>query len=171
VGWEPLDLGVFGFAHCVDGKANQEVKNGARVILVVAAIGFLTNLVWEVAQAPLYGGFISFSRNFFMCFIASIVDAVTILLIYMGFAAYYRDLKWLNRFSWKDVVLVMAVGFLIAVIYEKWAFALDLWSYTPRMPMVPAIEVGLLPVLQMMLLPPLTFYLTKVIVERNRAKT
>jgi amino acid transporter len=147
------------------------VKNGARVILVVAAIGFLTNLVWEVAQAPLYGGFISFSRNFFMCLIASIVDAVTILLIYMGFAVYYRDLKWLVRFNWKDVVLVMAVGFLIAVIYEKWALAVEQWSYGSQMPMVPATDIALLPVLQMMLLPPLTFYLTKMIVERNRAKT
>lgn len=154
----------------MDGKANQEVRPSTKVISLVAAIGFLTNLVWEVAQAPLYEGFISFSHNFFLCFIASIVDAATILLIYAGFVAYYREVTWLGRFSWKEAALTMAIGFLIALIYEKWAFAIDLWSYTSRMPMVPGTDVGLLPVLQMMLLPPLTFYLTKVIVEREPGK-
>lgn len=154
----------------MDGKPNKEMKAGTRVIALVAVIGFLTNLVWEVAQAPLYGGFISFSQNFFMCFIASIVDAITILLIYAGFAAYYRELTWLGRFSWKEAALIMAIGFIIATIYEKWAFAIDLWSYTSRMPMVPATDVGLLPVLQMMLLPPLTFYLTKKVLGREPGK-
>ena len=140
------------------------MRSGTKVISLVAAIGFLINLFWEVEQAPLYEGFVSFSHNFFMCFIASIVDAVTILLIYAGFAAYYRDLSWLSRFRWREAALTMAIGFLIALIYEKWAFAIDLWSYTSRMPIVPGTDVGLLPVLQMMLLPPLTFYLSKVTV-------
>lgn len=53
--------------------------------------------------------------------------------------------------------LVIAVGIeWLAVFIANW------WAYTARMPLVPALNVGLVPVAQMLVLPPLIFRITTI---------
>jgi len=54
--------------------------------------------------------------------------------------------------------MTVAAGLAIAVAVEWLGLhVLRRWSYTPRMPLVPGLEVGLVPVAQMVILPPLVF--------------
>lgn len=133
----------------------------SRLVLSIFLTAFLLNLVWENVQAPLYEGYTSFWEHFMLCFWASLVDAVVILLLYGLFAAWYRDFYWLKYMDWKSAAVLMLIGGLIAVGFEYWAFETETWAYAENMPVVPYIKTGLSPLLQMMLLPLITFYLLK----------
>jgi hypothetical protein len=56
------------------------------------------------------------------------------------------------------------LGLAYAVLVELAGLAAGSWSYTERMPVVPVFGVGLWPLLQMTLLPPLVFLFAKWLV-------
>jgi hypothetical protein len=139
-----------------------------RLILYIIIIGFLLNLIWENAQAPLYEGYESFWQHFMICFWASLVDVAVILLIYGLFAIWYKDFFWITYMNWKIGTLLITAGGIIAVGFEYWAFESGTWAYTENMPIVPVLMTGLSPLLQMMLLPLLTFWLSyKLVIKRE----
>jgi hypothetical protein len=61
--------------------------------------------------------------------------------------------------------LLSFTGGVIAVGFEKWALAVEQWFYTDDMPMVPLLHVGWLPLLQLMILPSLTCYISGILVK------
>ena len=61
--------------------------------------------------------------------------------------------------SKKRFVAIAITGFILAVIIEKYALAIGRWSYNPLMPIIPILNVGLIPILQMIILPIAIFYL------------
>jgi hypothetical protein len=75
-------------------------------------------------------------------------------------AAWYRDFFWVEYLNWKAAVTIILAGGAIAVGFEYWAMETESWAYTEDMPVVPYMEIGLSPLLQMMLLPLLTFWLS-----------
>ncbi len=58
--------------------------------------------------------------------------------------------------------LNVAVGLVITIILEALATGpLERWSYTSSMPTLPVLGTGLLPLLQWILLPPLTLWFVR----------
>lgn len=129
-------------------------------MLMIFIIGFLLNLIWENAQGPLYKGFTNFWDHFWICFLASIVDAVIILLLYGLFAAWYKNINWVQHLNWQSAALLILLGGAMAVGFEQWALATEQWDYADSMPVVPFLNTGLSPLLQFMLLPLLTYLLS-----------
>ena len=129
-----------------------------RLIFYIFIMGFLLNLIWENAQAPLYEGYTNFWDHFMMCFWASLVDAAVVLLLYCLLAVWYKDFYWVRYIKWESAAVLVLLGGGIAIGFEQWAFKNEMWSYTDRMPVV-LLNTGLSPLLQMMLLPFLTFYI------------
>lgn len=136
-----------------------------RLLLLTLFIGFLTNLVWENAQAFLYEGYTGFLAHFMICLVAAVVDALVILLLYFFIAIIYRDIYWIQRWNWKPILLLIVLSGMIAIVFEKWALSRNEWNYTNAMPVVPLLHVGLLPLLQLMVLPVLTFYITSKVLK------
>lgn len=66
-----------------------------------------------------------------------------------------------------DFLALAIIGFIVAVAIEQHALIVEKWSYAPAMPIIPALEVGLTPIIQMTLLLPLTFYLTGLSGKKN----
>ena len=55
---------------------------------------------------------------------------------------------------------MLMVGLVLGVTVEWLAvYVLHRWAYTARMPRVPGLDVGLVPVAQMLVLPPVIFRL------------
>lgn len=138
----------------------------------ILAIGFTVNLIWENAKAPFYKGYDGFFQHFGVCLVAAVVDALVLLLLYFLVAAFNHNLYWPLKVKLWQYGLLAFIGGVLAVWFEKWALAGEQWSYTNEMPVVPVLDVGLLPLLQLMLLPGLTFYLsaraTKLYLRRGQ---
>lgn len=67
----------------------------------------------------------------------------------------------------KGYAILTLAGVFMAIAIEWVAVhMLERWSYAQAMPLVPGIEVGLIPVLQMVLLPPLVFGIVAAVSTR-----
>ena len=130
-----------------------------KTFLTVAGTSLLLNLVWENLQAPLYQGYNNFWQHLPICFVASLGDVLIILVLYFVGAIIHRNIFWIAKMSRADVVLVITLGALIAVGIETWALQSGRWQYTSLMPLVSYVKIGLLPVMQLTLLPIPTFSL------------
>ena len=131
------------------------------LFLLIAGVSFLLNVAWENLQAPLYQGYSNFWQHFPICSVASLGDVLIILVLYFVLAVINRDMLWIKKISKGDVILIISLGALVAVGIEKWALATLRWQYASAMPLIPYAEVGLLPVLQMIVLPVVTYYISK----------
>lgn len=124
--------------------------------------GFLLHLLWENLQAPFYQGYVSFSQHFWKCLKATATgDMLSMIIIYTVLALIHRDFFWVqergvyaNPATW---LLPILLGSLFAIGIELWALEAHRWEYA-TMPTV--FGIGLLPLLQMMFLPPLALLLT-----------
>jgi hypothetical protein len=131
-----------------------------RTITAVFVAAVIVNYPWELAQTPLYEGMGDFSRMLWHCFVASLGDGVLVLLIFgVGWAAFGRR-DWYVQPGLRGYALMLAAGLAVAVAVQWAAVRIaGQWAYNDRMPVVPLLGVGLAPLAQMLLLPPLIFRL------------
>lgn len=91
-----------------------------------------------------------------MCTKATLGDVVIALVAFWSTAAVARSRLWFlapARIAW---VTYLAVGVLLTVSFEWLATGvLQRWNYTAAMPRLPRTPIGLLPLLQWIVLPPL----------------
>ena len=126
---------------------------------------FVLHLLWENMQAPLYVGFISFREHFLVCLRAAWGDMLFMLIIYAVLAIVQKNIWWLTdahayaqAATW---LIAIFLGIVLAVSFELWAVYIALrWQYASAMPIIPIIRVGLTPVLQMLMIPVSTLFIT-----------
>lgn len=130
-------------------------------VVAVALSAFLVNEVWEVAQMFAYirptGA--SWISEFARCTRAAAGDVVIILGIGAIGALASGDPAWSLTGKRNVYVASSVLGLVYATLLERLALAEGRWSYADAMPLVPLLGVGLLPLLQMVLLPPLSIWL------------
>jgi hypothetical protein len=125
---------------------------------------FLLNLIWENAQAPLYVGYNGFAAHFWSCFSATGGDVLIVAMIYCAFALLTPHWNWYRDADRRTYLVLASVGAVAAIILEWWALATSRWSYA-AMPIIPIFGVGLLPVLQLTLIPPAVVFLVRSFAE------
>lgn len=125
------------------------------VIFVVAVMG---NYPWELAQAPLYVGMSSFRAIWWHCFVASLGDGLLVLGIFAVGWLLRREHTWFVHPGAQGYGVMVMTGLVIGVAIEWIAVhLLGRWLYTAAMPLVPGLAVGMVPIIQMLVLPPLVF--------------
>jgi hypothetical protein len=135
------------------------LRETLRLQAAIFAVAVPLNLAWEVAQAQLY----AFPRQGIVtdlvgCLVPSLGDGLMTLAIYWSGWLVFRRPGWVLRPGAGGFALAVLVGLLLAIGVEWNALYLTgAWAYGPGMPLVPVLGVGLLPVLQMLVLPPITF--------------
>lgn len=143
-------------------KEHNNVKNDlAKIILILSSIAFVINLIWENAQAPLYAGYTSFGQHFWICLLGTLGDVAIILLLYSVPALLRKNTLWFKHAKILDYCVLIVLGGVVAILIEQWALSTGRWYYNQRMPIILLFKVGLLPFLQMLVLPPVIFYLLK----------
>ncbi|HAI98319.1 TPA: hypothetical protein DCL30_02100 [Candidatus Peribacteria bacterium] len=140
----------------------RELRNHWLSPLIFLGASFILNLFWENLQAPLYAGFTSFHEHFWICFKAAGGDLLFMLVIYAALAIIHRDPFWIsNRQTYAHPatwIITPLIGALLAVAFELWAvYVAHRWQYA-AMPLIPVVATGLLPVLQMIVIPPLALF-------------
>lgn len=118
----------------------------------LALVAVVLNWPWEMAQMFAYVETASrpWASTLWRCLRASARDAaLTILAVSFG--------VWLaRRAPWAYVAA--ATGSLTALLVEWTALSMGAWSYNERMPIVPLVDAGLWPVLQLTILVPVAMW-------------
>lgn len=131
-------------------------------------MAYLLSLIWENLQMPLYGGYSHFTILGIGCFLSALWDALFICALYATIAMITKDMLWIVRMSTRQRVIVLLLGLVFAILYEKYALFIERYSYTEAMPIIPLLDVWFTPILQMLLLPLVTYHMTRSVVFRQR---
>ena len=129
-----------------------------RTIVTIFVVSVMVNYPWELVQTPLYEGMDDFSRMLWHCFSASLGDGLLVLLIFGVGWLLTGQQEWFINPGGRGYTIMLASGLVIAVAVEWVAVQIaGQWGYSDRMPIIPLLGIGLAPVAQMLLLPPLIF--------------
>jgi hypothetical protein len=135
-------------------------------------VAVLLNYVWELAQAPLYVGWDSYSAAvWWHCFVASLGDGVMVLLIVATGRSILHRWDWFEQPGVPGYLLMLMAGLVLASSVEWVAvYLFERWKYTHKMPTIPELGIGLVPIAQMLSLPPLIFRIVAVLGEKKGAR-
>jgi len=140
-------------------------------IAVFLAYAFFLNLVWEILQVPLYRGttllwdtFTAASlsdQNYWSVLLyATLGDVVYISLIWALIAFLERDISWLARPMKNRVsAYVIMLGLLLSTLIEWRGLGSGHWSYSVLMPIVPFLDIGWSPFIQLAATGRVSFFL------------
>jgi hypothetical protein len=124
----------------------------------VSLFSFLLHFVWETWQMPLYEGGLSMPHwtGIGICTRATLGD-VGIALCAFGVPAYVLAGRlWILSPERRQWVTYLGIGIVITIVFEYLAVeVLGRWSYAARMPRLPLLGTGLLPILQWIVVPSL----------------
>jgi hypothetical protein len=134
---------------------SDSMKDSNKFYIVLACVSFGLNWVWEMTQMFAFdmGPGRTRAEVFLFCTLATVIDAAVT-------ASISRVLK--STIKTRSVKFYLAAAFfgaLCAVFFEWFARLFNLWSYNQKMIVIPFLETGLLPILQLTLLVPLAIWL------------
>ena len=129
----------------------------------LAVFALLLNFPWEVLQAPLFKGMAVAPHATVIgaCVQATFGDMVIMLLAHASVAVVTRRRLWILAPSRLEVVGFVAIGLGITALIEWLAtrgYWFQSWTYSPGMPVIPGIEVGLSPLIQWTIVPLVTLW-------------
>jgi hypothetical protein len=145
------------------------ISHTVKTLISVFVVAVLLNYLWELAQAPLYVGLERYTAAVFLhCFVASLGDGIMVLLIVAVGWILFEQWDWFQQPGVAGYLLILVAGLILAVLVE-WAgvHILGRWAYTDKMPTVAWVRVGLVPIAQMVILPPVIFRIVVALRERG----
>lgn len=134
----------------------------SKLILAVYVIAVGVNYPWELAQLPFYAGAGDFGAALWHCFVAATGDGVLVVLIFSAAAAAQGSIKWFVKPTAGAYAAMFSTALLIGFAVEWWGVRVaQRWQYSDRMPLIPGIDIGIVPLVQMLLLPPVVFWIMR----------
>jgi hypothetical protein len=123
-------------------------------------VSVVLNYFWEIGQAFLFVGMDSWETIWWHCLVASLGDGLMVWAIHAAGWRFFRRSDWFIAAQWKGYGVMLTSGLLLALAVEWLAVhVLQRWTYTSDMPVIPGVNIGIAPLLQMLLLPPVIFYI------------
>lgn len=139
-----------GWGHFSDEKRPHNNHNNiVRRNIYLFGLTLILNLVWEFWHVRFYSPAILAENITLLLVIASLVDAAIITFVFK------LTQKLTSQFKLTGFILLLL---LIAVLIEKVSLSLGLWTYSNQMPMVPILNVGLTPFVQLAITGGIAYY-------------
>ena len=120
-----------------------------------SALAFVLNLTWEIAHVRLYtiwaaGDGMSVAWALLHCTLGDVVIALAVFAL-AGIVVWRTDWPASRPWAGSAIAVIGAVGF---TAWSEWynVYRLGSWGYTASMPMI--FGIGLSPLLQWLILPP-----------------
>lgn len=129
-------------------------RDASRIFLV----SVILNFPWERAQSRLYVMTDGTAVPWWHCGLASVGDGFLVLLMFWVGRVVFGQGAWFDHPGLRGYLLLAVTG-LVTIIPLEWMMIsrMKWWSYTSQMPLIPGTTVGVSPVAQMLLLPPVIF--------------
>jgi hypothetical protein len=136
-------------------------------LAMVLLVSFPLHLAWEWFQCQPFFVHRATPPTAAAMLAATLGDLALTLMAFAAVSAVH-GLRWpLERWRWLHLVTLEAVALMLAVAVELHALAAGRWSYTDAAPRLPFTGVSALPVMQLMLLLPVSFRLPRSLAFRR----
>lgn len=161
-------------AHSIDVISSPPIHTQSKWLLVpelqLFTFGLPLQLLWEIAQFPLYTVWHEGEWSYILYGLihCTLGDMLIMLSCYWLVALLNRSRFWYRT-------NILANGFLFTLLglgYTIYSEMLNVnikstWAYTDLMPIIPVIEVGGMPFMQWVLIPPVTLWLMRINQQRT----
>lgn len=129
----------------------KELNLKSKILFKVFLYSFALNFVWENLHSFLYANYQGGAITEFILLRATLSDAVYIILAALLILLFSgrRIVVWISVFAL----------LLLSIFIEKWALGTGRWAYNSFMPIIPLINTGLTPTIQLAILGYISFVL------------
>lgn len=134
-------------------------RDAGRLVVVTFVSAVALNFGWEMAQARLYEPMGTTWEATQRCFVASLGDGLMILLVVASGAIVFRTSGWFVEPTLAWYAFAALTGLILAVAVELWGLTTGRWTYQVHMPLVTGTALGAVPLVQMVILTPLSLWL------------
>ncbi|WP_069650850.1 hypothetical protein [Caloranaerobacter ferrireducens] len=143
-----------------------------RNIIVVTIISFLFQYTWEYWQCGIFYTVTNLSSHSRLMASATFGDIVMTLILYGLLVLVNHDINWIiKKWSFKEFIIIGLYAISLSFYFEISALYTGRWSYSSKMPLFPNTNIGLIPVIQLFILFPLTFLISKIIIKYLERKS
>lgn len=142
-------------------------QTGLKLIVVLGIVSYALEYTWEELQCQPFFNHLPATWMVTDMIGAAIVDVATTYIMYSIIAIISKSWSWiLGKWNKKQWTLMLGLSLVASVTFELLAKAYKSWSYTNMAPLIPGLDISVLPVLQFILLIPLSFHITRYIISK-----
>ncbi|GAB6137961.1 hypothetical protein [Halanaerobaculum tunisiense] len=145
------------------------MKKFIRNLVVVAVVSLVLHGIWEFVQCGVFYTMEgqSILEQYALMISATSGDVGIAVGLYLTLVFTSRDLNWLmKQRNRKDYVISILYALFVSFYFEIHALYHNRWGYSGQMPLFPGTNIGLLPVIQLLILLPLSFIISRYILKK-----
>ena len=119
------------------------LKQNKTITIFILAFGF--NWIWENLHSQLYSHYRGGAITPFVLAKAALFDACFITVVLL-------ILMYITPFGKKPILVissVLIIGVLFSILLERYALDTSRWAYTEAMPVIPLLNTGITPTIQL----------------------
>lgn len=157
-----IDLDQNGLASSAKNRAEVDSLL-AKYLFVAMLVSFPLHFAWEWSQCQPYFIHGATSPSVSSMLMATGGDLVLTALAYALVAIVHGPRWGLGRWRLARLLTLLVVALALASGVELYALAAGRWIYTDIAPLVPGTKISVLPVMQLLVLLPLSLFLARFI--------
>ena len=139
----------------------------------ITTVSFFLNFLWESVHGfSLYIDHIIDSDKYVrMMLYMSLMDALTVLGMYLCVAFFVKNVLWINELNKKSIIGFFIIGLVAAMVAEYWSVYISGdWQYNDKMPML--FGIGISPLFQLSITGLTSLWVTRqIIIAQNKENT
>lgn len=140
-----------------------------RQIAVLSVCSFVLHFMWEMIQCIPFFIHLAEPPTIPGMIRASLGDVVLTLTAFVVVWALTQDRNWILKiWGWKTWAGLVGSALVLSISIEVWALEVNRWKYTELNPTLPYLGVSVVPIFQLLLLFPLSFWLTRKLVTPKK---
>lgn len=139
-----------------------------RNTIIISLVAFILQLIWEYGQCGLFYTMDDLTGHTRLMMSATIGDMNMSIILYWLLVFINEDINWIvNRWHRHDYIITSLYGLFLSFYFEIHALHTNRWGYNPQtMPLFPGTPIALIPVIQLLILFPIIFYISRMIISR-----
>lgn len=138
---------------------NKLIRN----VLVITIFSFIFHYVWEYWQCEIFYIMESNIPSSSIMASATFGDVIMTIFLYGLLSLVNYDIDWIiKKWKIKEYVIITLYALFLSFYFEVSALYSGRWGYSSEMPLFPKTNIGLVPVMQLLLLFPLSFFISKI---------
>lgn len=142
------------------------MKPFVRNMIIVALVSFVLQYAWEYIQCGLFYTMENTTNYTGVMMSATFGDVMMTVVLYGLLVWVNRDADWImKKWDTKEYVIMILYAFFLSFYFEISALYQGRWGYTSKMPLIPTTNIAVLPVIQLLILFPISFYISKRIAK------
>ena len=144
------------------------MKSFIRNILVIAIVALILQGIWEYAQCGRFFVVDDVTGHTRLMLSATLGDMNMSIILYMLLVVVNNDVNWiLKKWHRHDYIITIFYALFLSFYFEIHALYTGRWGYNPdTMPLFLNTNIGLLPVIQLIILLPLIFYISRIVINK-----